>query len=411
MTTLDTQSFQARSFQAQVRRDDAALAELSGEWDELASRCRAATPFQAHAWLSSWWRRYGRPGQLRVVTVRHGGRLVAAAALYRRRRWYGSVLAPLGGALSDFADVLVDDACSGPAGQALAQALAGLRGWQVLDLPETRPGAAAASALRAGWRGRCWQVPASVCLELPAAAPEELIRELPGHARKTVRRRVNQIDRLAIDTRVVPAPEAAAAVAGMLRLHAQQWQGRAVNREHLRPAFAGHLAGAVPAMVVAGQAVLLEYRLAGVLVGANLVLLGRELAGGYLYGAHPGLRDQIDVSTLLITSALAEASRAGCATLSMLRGTEPYKQRWRPTEVVNARLLLARPGSPVAVGSLIASGYAGAVVLRAAALRLARRRAPWLRAVRDAARRFAARLAARLANRGAAPAPSTVDQP
>jgi hypothetical protein len=72
--------------------------------------------------------------------------------------------------------------------------------------------------------------------------------------------------------------------------------------------------------------------------------------------------------------------------MSMLRGSEPYKMRWRPTEVPNRQILLGRPGSVRAIG------YLAAVRARIAALRWAKRRAPWLRAVRGAGRRVAARL-------------------
>jgi hypothetical protein len=139
-------------------------------------------------------------------------------------------------------------------------------------------------------------------------------------------------------------------------------------------------------MVAAGQAVLLEYRLQDRLVAVNLVVVGPALAGGYLYGAEPGLRDEIDISTLLVTTTMAEAHRRGCATMSMLRGAEPYKARWRPAEVPNRRILLAQPGSPRALA------YTLGVRARAAALDWAKRRAPWLRAVRAAGQRAAARL-------------------
>jgi CelD/BcsL family acetyltransferase involved in cellulose biosynthesis len=319
---------------------------------------------------------------LRVVLVRRDGRLVAAAMLGRQRRWGVTVARPVGGALSDFTDVLADGEVPG---RALAGVLARQRDWHVLDFPETRPGSVAGTALRAAWRGRQWSLPASTCLELPAAGAEELIAALPSHARKTVRRRVNQIERLRVHTRAVPANQCARAVADLLALHARQWQGRAVNAAHLRPEFAGHLTHAVRAMVAAGQAALLEYTVDGQLVASNLVLTGPALAGGYLYGADPRLRDRIDVSTLLVTSTLDQARQQGCAAMSMLRGSEPYKLRWRPTEVANSRILLARPGSAPALC------YAAGVRLRSAALGWARRRAPWLRAVRDAVTRMSVR--------------------
>jgi CelD/BcsL family acetyltransferase involved in cellulose biosynthesis len=371
----------ASVWSVEVRRDDAALAEMRAEWCDLFDRCATATPFQAHAWLTSWWHVYGRPGRLRLLLIRLDGRLVAAAALLHRRRWLCSVLSPVGGELSDFADVLVDDALAEPATQALADALAQLRGWQVLDLPETRPGAVAGTRLTEAWRGRHHLVPASLCLELPARELDDLVAGLPGHARKTARRRVNQIRRLGLDVRAVTADEAGRAVGDLLALHTRQWQGRPVNPEHVRAEFARHLGRAARDMIRDGQAELFEYRLGGRLVASSLAVVGRDLVGGYLYGAEPDLRARLDVTALLLGDTLALAVRRGCATMSMLRGAEPYKSRWRPAESVNQRVLLVRGGRPQAWL------YAAAVRTRRAAVLLAKRRLPGLRALRDRLRR------------------------
>jgi CelD/BcsL family acetyltransferase involved in cellulose biosynthesis len=357
------------------------LAALREEWDDLFARCRTATPFQSHAWLDAWWRGYGVPGRLRVVLVRHEGRLVGAAAFVRERRGLCTVLTPLGGALSDFTDVLLDDAVAEPAARLLAAELFRSRDWDLLDFPETRDDAAAHRVLLPGWPGRHWRVPASVCLELKATPAEDLVRDLPGHARKTVRRRLNQIARLDLETRAVPAGETGRAVADLLRLHAAQWEGRGGNPEHQRPRFVRHLTHAVRGMVDAGQAAVLEYRIGGHLVASNLVVIGPDLAGGYLYGAEPSLRDRIDLATLLVTSTIDLAHERGCATMSMLRGAESYKQRWRPREAANQRILLARGGS------LRARAYVAGVLARRRAVRTVKARLPWLRTVHGWLRR------------------------
>jgi CelD/BcsL family acetyltransferase involved in cellulose biosynthesis len=370
----------------ETRRTDDGLAGLGPEWDDLFARCAAATPFQSHAWLESWWQAYGVPGQLRLVVVRVDDRLVGAAALRTRRHWCGTVLTPLGDDLSDFTDVLLDDELAAPAARAMANALAVHRGWRALDFPETRPGSRVAGALRDAWPGRRWELPASVCLELPATPMVDLVDELPSHARKTVKRRLNQIGRLGLDVRPVPADEADRAVADLLRLHSQQWRGRGVNPEHLRPRFAAHLGRAVGRMIAAGEAELLEYRLGDRLLASNLIVVGPDLAGGYLYGADPELRDLADVTTLLLSTTLPVAHRRGCTTMSMLRGAEPHKLRWRPTESVNRRIMFARPGSTRG------AAYATAVRARRGAVRLAKERLPWLRDVRDRARILATKL-------------------
>jgi CelD/BcsL family acetyltransferase involved in cellulose biosynthesis len=374
----------ATGWAVEVRRDDDCLTELRTEWDDLYGRCATATPFQSGAWLDAWWRTYGTPGRLRVVLVRDGGRLVAAAPLMLRYRWSCAVLTPIGGALSDFTDVLVDDTVAAEATGRLVRALLARRDWQVVDFAETRPGAAAAGPVRVAWPGRHRVQPASLCLELAATPMEDLVRELPAHTRKTVRRRVNQLGRLDLDVRQAGAGEADRAVADLLRLHAAQWQGRAINSAHLSPRFAEHLTRAVRDMLAAGQAELLEYRIAGRLMASNLVVVGPDLAGGYLYGADPELRDMVDITTLLLATTLPLAHKLGCSTMSMLRGAEPYKMRWRPHEARNQRVLLARPGSPRA------AGYFAAVRARGGAVRLAKERLPWLRTVRDRVRGLAA---------------------
>jgi CelD/BcsL family acetyltransferase involved in cellulose biosynthesis len=376
-----TASVEAGGWSVEIRRTDDGLAGLCSEWDDLFGRCGAATPFQSYVWLESWWRTYGAPGRLRLILIRYGGRLVAAAPLMLRRRAGGPVLTPIGGTFSDFTDVLADDAMAAPAARVLAETLIREPGWQAIDFPETRPGAVAGAALWDAWPGARWQTRASLCLELPAMPMEDLVRDLPTHSRKTVRRRLNQLKRVDVDIREVAAGDADRAVADLLRLHALQWQGRGVNRHHLTPAFADHLTRTMRAMIGSGEAVLLEYRIAGRLMASSLVLVGPDLVGGYLYGADPALREQVDVSTLLLADTLPMAYRLGRPTMSMLRGAEQHKMRWRPRESQNRQILLARPGS--VRGTVYVTGMRAVRTAR----RTAKERAPWLRTVRDRVRR------------------------
>jgi hypothetical protein len=76
---------------------------------------------------------------------------------------------------------------------------------------------------------------------------------------------------------------------------------------------------------------------------------------------------------------VALADRLGRPTLSLLRGEEPYKLRWRPRPAPNARLVLGRPGSPAGA---VEPSY---LLARAAAVALAGRRFPRLLALARAA--------------------------
>jgi hypothetical protein len=140
-------------------------------------------------------------------------------------------------------------------------------------------------------------------------------------------------------------------------------------------------------MVPAGEAVLLEYRSGRDLVAADVLVVGPDLVGHYLSGVDPDLRQRLDVTTLMLREALGRTHRLGRPTLNLLRGEEPHKFRLRPRRTVSRRLVLARPGSAAA------RAYGAAVRGRAAAITVAKRRAPWLRALHQRVRAAEARRA------------------
>ncbi|MEU8621373.1 GNAT family N-acetyltransferase [Streptomyces sp. NPDC048623] len=328
----------------EIVRDAAEFGRLGPEWTALYGRCATATPFQSHAWLHSWWLSYGRPGALRVVLVRRADDTPVAAAALMRAPGPLPVLTPLGGAITDFTDVLLDDACP-EAAPALAAALARAARGAVIDLREVRPGAAAERVYGA-WCGPRRRLADSLCLELPAVPMESLLARIPSGKAQRVRAKLRKMDALGIDERIVPAAEVPVALERLLRLHQLQWRGRGVTAEHTSERFAQHLTRAVRPMVERGDAMVTEFRLGDAVVCADLTLMSPRLAGGYLYGADPELRARkVDVAAMLLRHGARETSASGRATLSMLRGTEPYKHHWRPETVPNQRLLLAGPGS------------------------------------------------------------------
>jgi CelD/BcsL family acetyltransferase involved in cellulose biosynthesis len=368
-------------WEAQVVRDETALASLAVEWDDLYDRCSAATAFLSSAWLFSWWLSYGRPGRLVVVLVRRAGQLVAAAPLMRDRRFGIPVLTPLGVGLSDFTDVLIDDSCAHEAARLLAREFTKLGGWRVIDLPEV-PDSAAMAHLMDAWPGRTWTLDGSVCLELPARPIKDLIGSLPTKTAHTRRKKQRKIATAGVETSEVPPDAAGQAVATLLRLHRQQWRRRGMNPEHGRSRFAEHLAEAVPRMVDRGQAHLLEYRLRSDVVAVHLVLDGHALLCAYLYGLRPDLRHRIDVTQLFLGTHLELAQRLGRPTLSLLRGDEPYKRRWRPEEKRNHRVLLATDrGIP-------AAAYATTVRVRRRLIDTTKSRVPALARIRRRLRTF-----------------------
>lgn len=341
-------SANGRALSVEVCTDERAFAKLSGQWARLHAACPSATAFQSHPWLHSWWQSYGRPGRLRLVLVRRGGELVAVAPLMRVHRPLPA-LVPIGGAITDICDVLIDEEVAAPAAGALADALADLARTALVDFGEVRPGGAMERVYLC-WRGPRHRLPDSVCLELPALPMDDLVARLSSRHAQRVRNKVNRLARLGIEWRLVDADGTEAALRRLLALHRLQWQGRGMSPEHARPRFLEHLVRSAAPMTRSGQAAVMEFLLDGAVVAVNLNLLsggaGRSggLAGTYLYGFHPRLRERkVDVAAMLLhASAEHLMSSAGHRVLSLLRGDEPYKYRWHPEKVVNQRLLLAR---------------------------------------------------------------------
>ena len=335
------QAAQAGTLVSELVTDEREFAELGPAWGRLYRSCAAATPFQSHAWLHSWWLSYGTPGRLRLLLVRDGGELRAVAPLMRVRRPLPA-LVPLGGAISDYGDVLIDDEHADRAAATLTEGLSAAARTALIDFREVRPGGAVERIFE-GWRGPRSRVRDSLCLELPATSMDELVGRLPASKAQRVRAKLRKLTALGVERRVVRHDEVDAALRRLLELHRLQWQGRKVTSEHLQQRFAEHLVRSVGPMVRSGDAVVTEFRLDDTVMAVDLTLLSRRLAGGYLYGAHPQLRERkADVAVMLLNACAQHTETGERAALSLLRGDEPYKRHWRPEPVANQRLLLAR---------------------------------------------------------------------
>jgi len=71
-------------------------------WDRLVEKCDIAHPFLTHDWIHTWWESFGAGRELRIVTVREGGALIAIAPLMiSRTRIYGIPVRELGSISND----------------------------------------------------------------------------------------------------------------------------------------------------------------------------------------------------------------------------------------------------------------------------------------------------------------------
>jgi len=325
-----------------VRTDDGALGLLEEDWRDLHRRSHPETPFQSHAWLESWWREYGRPGQLRLVLVRRDGRLVGAAPLMLVHRGPWQILGPVGGDESDFHDVLLDAGSPADVADRLAAAIAGIPGWHVLDIPDVRPGAAAEHLTRC-WPAPQWRAPGSPVVEIQADSTGEFRTRLSDGIREDLASTVRGARAARIGARCVSAGEIAEAVPALLRMYRAC---RQVDPERLGARFERHLVRALRLMVEDGQARLTEYRIGDELVAADVVLVGPTFVGSYLAAFAPSLPERLDPALMVLAQAFAMAAQLERPTVSLLQGDLPPRSHWRPAALRNRRLLLSRPRGP-----------------------------------------------------------------
>lgn len=66
-----------------VTRDEAGFRALRSQWDALLGAAASRSIFLSWEWLTAWWRAYGQPGELEIVTATDGNELVGIAPLRR----------------------------------------------------------------------------------------------------------------------------------------------------------------------------------------------------------------------------------------------------------------------------------------------------------------------------------------
>ncbi len=320
-----------------------ALAGLSAEWDELWARCPGATPFQSPAWLVPWWRAFGS-GELHVLALRHGGRLVALVPFYIGAVHDGGarVVRLLGSGNSDYVDGLFLPGFEIAAASRCLVELARLRGrWEHCDLLELRPGSPLLlAAAPDGWRdevsdaGVVSQVPLAGN-EPDAGIPRSFLKKLRYFARLAERsgglrfRRANESD-------------FEESFATLVRLHGARWAARAGHGMLADPAVRAFNREAARALLHRRILRLHTLFVGARAVASNYGFLHRERAYCYLTGFDPDF-GRLSPGHLVLQHAIRDAAREGARTFDLLRGREAYKARWQGVAIANRRRRLSLP--------------------------------------------------------------------
>ncbi len=325
------------------------LTPYADDWDRLA----AGVPFRSWAWLSAWWRSYGRRGhgkpsgpQLFVLCVfDHSDRLVGLAPWYlagggpqgRVLRWLGS-----GEVCSDYLGILCRPEVQYSVTQALADYLTedawenafDRPRWDLLQLDGVDAEDLAVGELIRHLADRGCTVhrrtgPACWRIELPDTWQQYLATLSKSHRKKLRRleRDWFQAGRAVLHS-VERAAELDRAMEVLVDLHQRRRNALGEPGCFASKRFAAFHREVMPEMLRAGQLQLHWLELDGRPAAAEYHLGAAGVVYAYQSGLDPGLLDE-QPGRLAILATLRRAIEHGYRTFDFLRGDEPYKAHFR----------------------------------------------------------------------------------
>ena len=327
-----------------ILKDAQEFALLEEEWEDLYHNSPRATPFQSWAWLYSWWEFYGEDYELRLITVRDDeGLLIGLAPLMLKRRLGFRRLLFVGTGPTDYLDVLAREGWETQVLEALARTLRQMGSWQVVDLHQLRPDAAAWGICR-HWDGPqlgVWQDSFPVVDVRPW---DELLQSLSSNLRSTVRRTLRKFEADGGRCELASVDDAEVAAKRLMSISREQWHERWLETgpEHWTSRFESLIVAAARRMTARELGGISEFWRDGEVIISNFWVSGRDFIGTYMLGASREALQRYQWSSLYIWDALNIARSKNRGYLDLLRGEEPYKLRWNSSISPSHRLILGR---------------------------------------------------------------------
>jgi CelD/BcsL family acetyltransferase involved in cellulose biosynthesis len=328
----------------EVVKDSGGFAALEEEWEDLHRQSPQATPFQSWAWLYSWWEYYGEGYELRLITVRsEEGLLVGIIPLMLERRWgFGKLLftGSAGQATADYHDVLVRRDWEAEAYEAGVQALEHLDGWHVAELRHIDPRATIWDFLK-GWNGPRIDLPEARLSVIEAKPWEELLMSRSKRLRNNARRALRRAEADGVRCELAGVEDVERAARRLVALHREMRRGRNIVPERLAARFESYILAAARRMTERGLGRISEFWRDGEVIVSSFFIFDNDLTVTYMAGVNQEAMRRYQWSTLNIWDALNIARSRDCSYVSLLPGSEDYKQRWGK-EVPYYRITLGR---------------------------------------------------------------------
>lgn len=314
--------------------------ELESNWKSLLADSQTATPFQSWDWIECWFRWFGKRKSPRIYLVHDADVLVGIFPCFKTRGPWRA-LRPAGVGVSDYLHPLSRTSYEQAVAIDLRNSLRDEPGIDLVDLHQVREDQALASIWPHETSDSDGELVQAECLvlELPNSFPE-YVKGLS----KSLRYDVRALDRDAFVSgkhriTVADSETCLSHLEVLFNTHKKRWKKRGLPGAFVGSRMHGFHQEWVARASNNGWLRLsvlhVDEKPVGALYGMHL----HQTTYFYQAGFDPAMKT-ISPGTLLVGHAIRSAIEEGDRKFDFMRGDEPYKRRWKPTNCYkNLRLL------------------------------------------------------------------------
>ncbi len=339
-------------FRVEEIRSVDSFRELGAEWDDLCERAIEVCPTMRHAFLLGWLHAFGEGLDLRILLVREGEQLVAAAPFAQRaERLFGRHCRVLGFVSNTWIDrslLLLARADSSLLDAILGHVAGMPEEADLLSLGPLGSASEAVALVRERAVARGWRQGEEVSLESPfldlPASWHGLLERLSPAFRATLRRKLRYVERMPeVTMRIADDASCWEAIAAISPL---TWQADAGTALTSRPELSRFYEGFVRDAARRGALRCGLLEVDGVPVAFDLNVLERDVLYSFKMGfkqEHAALSAGVVLKAHVLRSAIGEGALR-IRGYDFMGTAEPYKLHWTPLVRGYERHFLFAPG-------------------------------------------------------------------
>lgn len=324
---------------------------LIEEWRELIDDAEHATPFQTPAWVTTWWKHFGKTKKPNWIELREGDDLVGLYPLYISNGPWRALRA-IGTGQSDYLHPLTRNGYADKVRDAVIDHVKLESDADLLDLHQLREDIVVFPE----------PTEQAVCLTLDLPdSYDDYLKTLSKSLRFDCRR----LDKKPFttggaDLRIIDAEEARWALGVFFDLHGRRWRKRGLPGAFATKQLKDFHKDATQALARDGHLKMGVLSVDGQPAGVIYAMQVGRTRFFYQCGFDPEQK-ALSPGTLLVAHSIRNAIEEGCTQFDFLRGDEPYKRRWKPQHAHrNMRYILPLNTGLGAIGK--AYNYAGSRV-------------------------------------------------